>query len=372
MYFKREIEGFMNKNLFGKRAFLIIGARQTGKTTISKKIMKSKSKSIYFNADFLQDREIWKPDSVEYLQSIVKDHKIVVIDEAQNIKDIGLVIKILTDNFPDIQIIATGSSSFDLLNKTGESLAGRKWEINLFPLSYREIVNATNAFEAKKNLNFLLSYGMYPEVYLNKKNAENILLELANSYLLKDILMRANIKKSDKLIRLLKLLAYQTGELVSYNELANELDIDALTVEKYIDLLEKSFIIFRLNSFSRNLRTELKKSKKIYFWDIGIRNAIIRDFSFINNRQDKGHIWENFIVAELIKNSKNSFNNESFYFWRTKDKAELDLVKIKNRQIKAFEIKFKKKNVRLPDSFATYKPNSFELIHFENFEKFIL
>ncbi|MCF6243361.1 MAG: DUF4143 domain-containing protein [Bacteroidales bacterium] len=184
--------------------------------------------------------------------------------------------------------------------------------------------------------------------------------------------MWANIKKSDKLIRLLKLLAYQIGEMVSYNELANELDIDALTVEKYIDLLEKSFVVFRLNSFSRNLRTELKKSKKIYFWDIGIRNAIIRDFSFIDNRYDKGHIWENFIVAELIKNSKNSISNERFYFWRTKDKAEIDLVKIKNNKIIAYEMKLKKKYVKLPDSFATYQPELFETIHFENFEKFII
>ncbi len=371
MYLKREIERFIQDNFFKKRAFLIIGARQTGKTTLSKKIMKPKNSSIYFNADFLHDQEIWKPESVEYLQSIVKDYKIIVIDEAQNVKDIGLVIKILVDNFPNKQIIATGSSN-DLINKTGELLAGRKWEINLFPLSYCEVVNATNAFEAKKNLNFFLTYGLYPEVYLDKNNAENILLELANSYLLKDILMWANIKKSNKLIRLLKLLAYQIGEMVSYNKLANELGIDAITVEKYIDLLEKSFIIFRLNSFSGNLRTELKKSRKIYFWDIGIRNAIIQDFSLIDTRQDKSHIWENFIVAEMIKNSKNSFNNEHFYFWRSKDKAEIDIVKIKNKQIDAFEIKFKKKNVRLPDSFATYKPKSFELIHSENYEQYIL
>ncbi len=242
----------------------------------------------------------------------------------------------------------------------------------MYPFSYNEIANATGNFEAKKNLNILLTYGSYPEAFIRKENAESILMELVNSYLLKDILIWANIKKSDKLINLLKLLAYQIGNLISINELAGQLGLDFLTVEKYIDLLEKSFILFRLPSYSANLRNELKKSRKIYFFDIGVRNAVIQDFTPFDVRNDKGQIWENFVVAEMVKNASNRDRNSSFYFWRNKNNAEIDLLEMKNKVIKAYEIKLTDKACKIPASFSAYHPETFQVIHQGNFESFLI
>lgn len=372
MYIKREIEDVIERRSFKKKAIIIYGARQTGKTTLVKNLMKKYDDALYFNADFINDREIWKPKSVDYLKTIIQNHKLIVIDEAQNIVDIGLVLKTVVDNFPKTQIIATGSSSFDLSNKTGESMTGRKWTFVIHPFSYRELARSRGNYQVKNELDFFLTYGMYPEIYNEKQDAELLLTELINSYLLKDILMWANIKKSEKLIHLLQLLAFQIGQMVSYNELSKNLNIDFATVQKYINLLEKCFIIYKLPSFSKNMRNEIKKSRKIYFWDIGIRNAIIDDFTPFDIRRDKGQIWENFIITELIKNKLNQNKLKKFYFWRSKDKAEIDLLEIKNKNIKAFEIKLTKKNVRIPPSFKYYEPKSFSIIHKDNFEEYLL
>ncbi|HEB61821.1 MAG TPA: ATP-binding protein [Bacteroidetes bacterium] len=372
MFIHRIVESQIKRYFFKRRAIILYGARQTGKTTLVKHLIKNNEKSIYFNADLIVDRELWHPKSVNYLQTIIKENELVIIDEAQNIKDIGLVLKILVDNFPDKQIIATGSSSFDLINKTGESLTGRKWVFNLYPFSYTEIYNEFGVYKTRNFLDFILVYGMYPEAFLNMEDAEDILFDLVNSYLLKDILIWGRIRRSDKLMNLLRLLAYQTGNVVSYNKLANELDMDIVTVKNYIDLLEKCFIVFRLPTYSGNLSNELKKSRKIYFWDLGIRNAVIEDFTPFEIRQDKGQIWENFIVSEFMKNNSNLKAAKRLYFWRNKDKSEIDLVELKNNEIKAFEIKLKKDKIRIPAGFKRYKPKSFETINFSNFEEYLV
>ena len=373
MLVSRTLEKHIKEKLGKGRVIIIYGARRVGKTTLIKQLTAELDNVIYFNGDLLPDRQLWQNQtSLEYLHTIVKNYQYIVIDEAQNIPGIGRTLKILVDYFPDKQIIATGSSSFELFGQIDEPLTGRKWQFILYPFSYDELAQATGLWETHKKLNFFLTYGLYPEVVLNPTDAQDILLELVSSYLLKDILAWQGIKKSDKLITLLKALAFQIGQLISYNELANISGLDISTVEKYINLLEKSFVIFRLMPFSKNLRNELKRRRKIYFTDIGIRNAIINDFTDFSLRSDreKGAIWENFIISEMIKNNNNHRRNSSFYFWRTKDKAEIDLLEIKNNNIKAYEIKLKKK-AKMPASFSIYNPE-FHNITVDNFESFLL
>ena len=373
MYIRRTIAQMITKRFFQRRIIILYGPRRVGKTTLVKEIISSLPNARYFNADLINDREIWKPKSVDYLKQIVRDYKYIVIDEAQNIPDTGLLLKVLVDNFPDVQFIATGSSSFDLQNTAGEPLTGRKWQFFLYPFTYNELVKGLGVFGAKNKLDTILTYGLYPEVVLQPGQAEDILLELINSYLLKDVFAWGNIKKPDKLINLLKALAYQTGSTVSYNELSNLTGLNVETVERYVDVLEKNFIIFRLMPFSRNLRGEIKKQRKIYFWDIGIRNAIIGQFEPFDtlSPQEKGQIWENFVISEMLKLSSNYNDKTQFFFWRTKDGAEIDLIAVKSKQIFAYEIKLHK-SARLPRSFLKYTPAKFDVIRFDNFEDFLV
>ncbi len=371
MVIERSLEQKIIERFGHGRVIIIYGPRRVGKTTLVKKVMEGREDVAYFNADIATDRDIWTVRSLDYLRAVLKKYMFIVIDEAQNIPDVGLVLKVLVDNFPDIQVIATGSSSFDIINRAGEPLTGRKWEFTLFPLTYSEIAENYGHLEASRMLERLLSFGTYPEVVVKPEFAEDMLIELVNSYLLKDVFAWVGIKKPDKLMVLLKALAYQVGSQVSYSEISRLTRMDVSTVERYIDLLEKNFVLFRLTSFNRNLRNELRKSRKIYFWDNGVRNAIIQDFRQFSLRppEEQGRLWENFVISEIIKHNRYFDRNSAFYFWRTKDGAEVDLVKVKGNSINAYEIKLHKK-ANLPASFRqAYNPESFVTVTIDNFDE---
>jgi len=276
-----------------------LGPRQVGKTTLVKSITKSTNqKYIYFNGDDIETRNLWKIGNVNFLQQSFGKNKLILLDEAQMIEDIGLICKQLIDAQTGLQLILTGSSSLHIANLTQEPLTGRKWEYNLFPISIEELLGHSSYLQILQNLNSYLVFGSYPEVLNNAQNAQEVLGNLANSYLYKDILALVGIKKPQILEKILIALAYQVGGEVSLNELSQTVGADVKTIESYIYLLEQSFVVFRLNAFSRNLRNEINKKKKILFYDIGIRNALISNYSPINQRNDLGAIWENFLIVE--------------------------------------------------------------------------
>lgn len=371
---ERIILKHIKNHFFNNKAIIILGPRQVGKTTLLKKLSKQFNNVLWINADNIEDRELFnKPSSVR-LKSIIGEHKIVIIDEAQRIADIGIKLKLIIDNIPNIQLIATGSSSFELANTINEPLTGRKFEYNLFPFSFSEMVNHTNLLSEIKMLNHRLIYGYYPDVINNKGKEKVILQQLTNSYLYKDILEWNKIKKSDKLIKLLQALSFQVGNQVSYHELGQIVGLNSETVESYINLLEQSFVVFTLSSFSRNLRNELKKSRKIYFYDNGVRNALIANYNPIELRNDIGALWENFIISERIKYC--SYNNiySNKYFWRTHAHQEIDYIEEREGKLFAYEFKWNKnKKVKLPKSFQNaYSDVHFKVITPENFERFIM
>ena len=355
----RTIEKNMIAALSKKKVIVLLGARQTGKTTLFSKCIKSQEAVLWLNGDEYDVQQIFeKPTSVQ-LKNAIGNHKIVVIDEAQRIFNIGLGLKLIHDNFPEIQLFATGSSAFDLKNKLNEPLTGRKFEYQLFPLSFQELATNFGVFNEKRNLSTRLIYGSYPEVINNAGNEQQILKFLADSYLYKDILMLDSVKKPEKLIKLLQALAFQIGSEVSYNEIGNLIGIDSKTVESYIDLLEKSFIIFKLKSLNRNARNELKLSKKIYFCDNGIRNAVINNFQVAQARQDIGALFENYLMAERMKLNAYNSNFTKSYFWRTKDQQEIDYVEEKDGKFYAFEFKWNEnKKVSFSKTFTNAYPNT--------------
>ncbi len=371
---QRKLSKIIESDLFKGKAIIIFGARQTGKTTLLKAILSNYDKVLWLNGDESDAQAIFEQPTSTRLKHLFAKKRIVIIDEAQRIENIGIKLKLITDHIPEIQVIATGSSSFELANKVNEPLTGRKWEHQIYPVSFEEMVNHHGFLEEQRLLNHRLVYGCYPEVITNPGNEKRILSLLADSYLYKDILQWEYIKKSDKLLKLLKALAYQLGNQVSYNELGNLIGIDNQTVEKYILLLEQTFIIFRLPSLNRNLRTELKKSRKIYFHDNGIRNALLNDFRLAELRNDMGVLWENYMISERYKHMRYSAWWTNSYFWRTHQQKEIDYVEERDGKFYAFEFKWKStKNVKLPESFAKAYPNhSFEVITPDNFEGFIL
>ena len=373
----RDLQQTIQSSCFKGKIILLLGARQVGKTTLLKEVISQIDiPSIWLNvdeADILQAFET-ATTSTQLLQLIGKNNKLVVIDEAQQITDIGKKLKLIYDTNPDIQVIATGSSSFDLQNKMAEPLTGRKRTFYLYPLSYKEIAQDQSVLEARRLLETRLIFGSYPEVVNNPGSEKSTLIEIANSYLYKDILKLDNIRKPTHIEKLLQSLAFQAGSEVSYNELAQTIgNIDTATVEKYIDLLEKAFIIFKLPALSRNLRNEIKKGKKYYFYDNGIRNVLINNFSGIDLRQDKGALWENFLIAERIKNNHYQRRYANTYFWRTHDKAEIDYIEEEDGVLNAFELKWKTQKVNFANSFLEAYPNNrTEVISRENFEEFVM
>lgn len=354
---------------------IIYGPRQIGKTTLSKEIINDlQLKTLSINADQEKYIDILSSRDINKLGSLVSGYDLLFIDEAQRVPNIGLNLKILHDEMPRLKIIATGSSSFDLANKISEPLTGRIWSYNLFPLAYCELKNIYNDFELNDLLESSLIYGAYPEIFLadNFQSKEEQLYEISRSYLYKDILDLQDVRKSNKINDLLKLLAFQIGSEVSLNELADKLDISRETVERYIDLLEKTFIIFRLKGFSRNLRKEVSKMNKIFFYDLGIRNAVIDNFKPLKDRVDTGALWENFLIIERMKFLSYSRMESSRYFWRTHTGAELDYIEEAGGRLFAYEMKWGKKNPPAPSTWlATYSNSEYKLINRDNFLEFV-
>ena len=368
---KKEIKD----NLFKQKIIVLLGPRQVGKSTLLKEIASEiKIDYKWINADEPDMRLALTNVTSTQLAQLIGNYKLIIIDEAQLIDNIGTTLKLFADNFTDIQVIATGSSAFELRNKLNEPLTGRKKEFHLYPISFSEIINYSNEFEAQRLLETRLIYGMYPEVVTSIGEEKTVLQDLLNSYLYKDLLMYEGIQKPVLLQKLLQALALQVGSEVSFHELGQLLGkVKPTTIEKYIDLLEKAFVVFRLNAFSRNLRNEIKKGKKIYFWDNGVRNALIKSFNPIALRNDIGALWENFIVSERMKANAYNMNWVNSYFWRTTDQAEIDYLEEQNEHLRCIECKWKyDKKLRLASSFQTAYPNhSIEIITKENFIPFI-
>lgn len=372
----RDLQKSIVSSCFQGKVILLIGARQVGKTTLLKEAAKQLDiPSVWFNADEADVLHAFANagTSTQLLQLIGAQNKLVIIDEAQQIPDIGKKLKLIYDTNPDIQLIATGSSAFDLQSNTAEPLTGRKKTYYLFPLSYRELAEHTSLLEVRRLLDTRLVYGFYPDVVNNPGREKDILVEIAQSYLYKDILQLESIRKSGHIEKLLRALAFQMGNEVSYHELAQTVgNIDTATVEKYLDLLEKAFVIYKLSAFSRNLRNEIKKGKKYYFYDNGIRNVLISNFSAPGMRQDKGALWENFLLAERLKHNHYSSKFINMYFWRTHDKAEIDYIEEEDGVLNAFEFKWKQKKVKFASSFLEAYPNhKTAVISRSDFEQFI-
>jgi predicted AAA+ superfamily ATPase len=364
----------LRQKLFKQKAIIVLGPRQVGKTTLLKNLAFDPEEILWMNADEIDVQQRLSEVSSGSFKALLGKKKIFIIDEAQRIENIGLKLKLITDNLPEIQVIATGSSSFDLANRVNEPLTGRKWEYNLFPLSYQELVEHHGMLNENRLLEHRLVYGYYPEVVSNPGEEEERLKLICHSYLYKDVLLWERLHKSDKLVRLLQALAHQIGSQVSFNELAEICSMDPKTVEKYVNLLEQAFVIFRLPSFSRNLRNELKSSRKIYFYDNGIRNAIINNFNPIALRSDVGFLWENFLVSERLKFNSYHLLNKNSFFWRTVNQQEIDLIEEYGGQLHAYEFKWNtKKTFRLTKTFENAYPNStFNVITPVNLNEFLL
>jgi predicted AAA+ superfamily ATPase len=370
---ERIIEQRIDQKLYKNRAILLLGPRRVGKTTLLKHFLQKNKDALWLNADEQDVQALFNQPNSSTFRKVFQGKKLVVIDEAQQIKNIGAKLKLITDELKDVQLIISGSSAFELANKVNEPLTGRKWEYKLYPLSFEELSNHYGILEEKRLLNHRLIYGSYPDVVTSNGDEKEVLKELTDSYLYKDILIWNRINKSEALTKLLQALAFQLGNQVSYNELARIVGVDNQTIESYIQLLEYAFIIFRLGSFSRNLRTELKKSKKIYFYDNGVRNAIIANFQQVELRQDTGALWENYLIAERVK--YNAYHNHwtNSFFWRTRSQQEVDYIEEKDGEIQAFEFKWNsKKKHKLTQTFTNAYPNAkTQIITPENYIDFI-
>ncbi len=376
MLFKRTIQKYIEKYLFNNKIIVIYGARQVGKTTLLKILEKKyqDKKSLFLNCDMPDVREKLFNVTDTDLKKLFGQAEIIFIDEAQRVKNIGLTLKIAIDYFPRKQLIVTGSSSFDLSNKINEPLTGRKYEFYLYPLSLEEITPTLSSLERSRLLKQWLTYGLYPDIINRPDQTEFTLNNLIQGALYKDVLEYQNLKKSELLLKLLQALAFQIGQEVSYSELANALKTNKATIERYIRLLEQAFIIYHLPPFSRNLRNELKKMRKIYFYDVGIRNALINAYGPIDLRPDIGVLWENFLLSERIKYNRNHQQFINSYFWRTHQQQEIDYLEEKNMRLSAFEFKWNPKKTRTkpPQSFIRAYPNTpFQTITPDNYEKFI-
>lgn len=367
---ERILETTIKKKLYGGKAIVLVGARQVGKTTLIKKLLNG-SEYLFLDADDPTVRILLTNPNTEQIRTIIADNKIVFIDEAQRIPGIGLTLKIITDQFKHIQLIVTGSSSFDLGNELNEPLTGRKWGYELFPVSWEEYEMSIGFLKSEQQLENRLLYGFYPEVINNQGNERETLKNLVNSYLYRDILAFSGIRKPEVLDKLLQALALQMGNEVNYNELAQTVGINKITVQNYIVILEKGYIIFRLNSFSRNLRNEIKKNRKIYFYDNGIRNMITGNFNPLELRIDKGALWENFLVSERLKQHIYKETFSKMYFWRTKQQQEIDLVEEKDGVITAYELKWDNKKVNFSRSFTETYNSKGILINRNNFRGFV-
>ena len=372
----RQLQGLIEKELFSGKAIVLVGARQVGKTTLFGQILSKRTEPILrLNCDEPEVRNMLTDANTHVLGSLIGNNRIVVIDEAQRVKNIGITLKLITDGFPDVQLLVTGSSSFQLRDSINEPLTGRKWEYHLFPISTAEMYSSGGLLAVKQSLENRLIYGSYPDVINHSGKARSILTNLTESYLYKDLLQLDYVRKPDVLERLLVAIALQVGSEVSYNELAQTIGTDSKTSEKYVDLLEKCYVLFRLGAFSRNLRNELKKRRKIYFYDNGVRNAVIQNFSPLSLRNDVGALWENFFISERIKHNHYVGNYAKSYFWRNTRQQEIDYIEEQDGTFKAFEMKWntRKASVSVPSSFAEqYDLRSFDVVTPDNYLQFLV
>lgn len=370
---QRAISKSIQNDFSRKKAIILLGARQVGKTTLLSALKDENKKVLHLNCDNYDDAALLEDKTSSELKNMISDFDLVFIDEAQRVRDIGLTLKKIGDLSIDTNVIVTGSSSFDIANTVNEPATGRLIEYKLYPFSLSELIGDTSQREVNRLLSTRLIYGMYPEVVTVPGDAKRTLIGLANNYLYKDLLSYKGIKKPEILQKLVKALALQVGSEVSYNELSNLIGIDKATVENYINLLEKCFVIFRLDSYSRNLRNEIKKGKKIYFYDNGIRNAVLSNFAPLDLRNDVGALWENFMISERIK--RNSYNRSyaQLYFWRTHDQSEVDLLEEEDGILRAYEFKWNvKAKAKLPKKFTdNYSAASFDIITPENYIDFV-
>jgi len=375
MEIQRKLEGILLNYLTSGKVNIVYGARRVGKTFLIKKIVEEINLPyLWLNGDLPDTQDFLSERNLGKFKSILAGKELLVIDEAQIVPKIGLALKIIVDEIPTLKIIASGSSAFDLSNNLGEPLVGRAHWHEMFPVSQEEISFHENYLETRRNLEERLIYGCYPEVYLlqNIDDKENYLRELVSSYLLKDIIRFDGIRNSSKVFNLLKLMAFQMGKEVSLLELAKQLEMSNHTVEKYLYLLEKVYVLQQIKGFCKNLKKEITKSSRWYFWDNGVRNAIIGDFRNISFRNDVGELWENYLMMERLKKNKYERNYKETYFWRTYDQQEIDCIEIKNQEIEAFEFKWGNKKANIPKVFAAAYPEAkFTVVSKENYLDFI-
>lgn len=372
---KRVLEKNIEDRMFKGKALLLFGPRQCGKSTLVEDFLAgTKQNFLYLNGDEADVREILTNTTSARLKVLAGENQIVFIDEAQRVSNIGLTLKLFTDQLKDIQVIATGSSAFELSNKVNEPLTGRKYEFMLYPLCFKEMVDHHGLLEEKRLLEQRLIYGYYPEIVTKQGQEKELLTLLANSYLYKDLLTLEQIKKPILLEKLLKALALQIGSEVNYNELSQTVGADKGTVEKYIDLLEKAFVLFRLPALNRNVRNEIKKGKKVYFFDCGIRNAIINNFNPLHTRTDTGALWENFFIAERLKHLRYNGIEATQYFWRTTQQQEIDLIEETNEKMIAFECKWNENaKAKFPQTFiGNYPGAELKVANQKNVDEFIM
>jgi len=374
-YFVRDIEKLLLKKLQPNKVILLIGPRRTGKTMLLNQIMdKLKEPYIFLNGEDFEVHELLKKRSIQNYRNLLGDNRILIIDEAQKIPDIGNILKLIVDSIPKLKVIVTGSSAFDIMNIAGEPLTGRKFTLKLFPFSENEMSKVENIIQKSDNIKFRLVYGNYPELIhiqsLDEK--KEYLKEIVNSYLLKDILSLDGIRNSSKIYNLLRMIAYQVGSLVSYNEIGMQIGMSSITVEKYLDLLSKVFVLHKVEGYSRNLRKEINKNAKWYFLDNGIRNTLVSNLNPIELRNDVGVLWENYIISERLKyqSFKNMLVNN--YFWRTYDKQEIDWVEERGGKLYAYEFKWSKNKSKIPAAWKKAYPDSqFKVITKDNYLEWI-
>ena len=376
-FLERGIDTIFAKKVLPNKVLILLGARRVGKTAFIKNYLSAIPTADYLqlNGEDIHDADLLKERSVANYKRLLANVKVLVIDEAQNIPEIGLILKLIVDTIEDIKVIATGSSVFDLSNKLGEPLVGRKNTIYLFPLAQIEFNKYENFKETTQKLEERLLFGSYPELeqYPDWNDKINYLKEIVNSYLLKDILVYEGIKQSNKILDLLKLIAFQVGQEVSLQELARQLGISKNTVESYLDLLSKVFVVYKVPGFSRNLRKEITKSNRWYFYDNGIRNAIIANFSRLDSRTDVGALWENYLASERVKFQNYTQKTVTNYFWRTYDQQELDWLEEENGILHGYEFKWENRKAKIPTAFAkAYPEASFEVINKGNYLDFIV
>ncbi|MFU8859110.1 MAG: ATP-binding protein [Cyclonatronaceae bacterium] len=370
----RSLQKTLSAKLFKGKAILLTGPRQVGKTTLIRQILKESGKSWqFFNGDDPSVRQLLDHPNTEELRQILGPHPIIFIDEAQRIPGIGLTAKIITDQISEKQLILSGSSAFELGGHMQEPLTGRKWTYDLLPVSWEEWQHHIGYLKAEQDLENRLVYGFYPDVLNNPDNQQEILTELVDSYLYKDILAYSGIRKPDVIQKLVQALAWQVGQEVNFKEVGDLVGLDPKTVDSYVEILEKAFVVFRLSAFSRNLRNEISKYRKIYFYDTGVRNAVIRAFKPVALRQDTGVLWENFLIAERRKQIRYAKKDVQCYFWRTKQQQEVDYVEVDEDSIRGFEFKWNPlRQIRFPKTFTdTYKAQMKGITR-ENFREFVM